>query len=198
MRKIVTGLFMSLDGVVEAPFTWASAYFSDEMFEWIGAGLPQADAILLGRRTYLEFAQIWPAQGSSVPMADFLNTTHKYVVSSTLDALEWGPAALVRGDLASEITALKQQPGKNIQVPGSPTLVRWLLRHGLLDELSLGIAPVVAGPGMRLFEEITGPLPLQLAESGALSTGMLTVTYRPAPQPETQTDPAGGTGLWKG
>jgi dihydrofolate reductase len=200
MRKIVTGLFMSLDGVVEAPFSWASAYFSDEMFEWIGAGLPEADAILLGRRTYLEFAKMWPAQGSSVPMADFLNHTPKYVVSSTLDALEWGPAALVRGDLAREIKALKQQPGKNIQVPGSPTLVRWLLRTGLLDELSLGIAPIVVGPGMRLFEKITEPSPLQLAESGALSTGMLTVTYRPASPPDAQAGPShrSGTEPWKG
>ena len=190
MRKIITGLFMSLDGVVEAPFSWASAYFNDEMFNWIGAGLPGADAILLGRRTYLEFAGIWPSQGSSVPMADFLNNTPKYVVSSTLDALEWGPAALMRGDLVGEISALKQQPGKNIQVPGSPTLVRWLLRNGLLDELSLGIAPIVVGSGMRLFEETGEHLPLNLAESGALSTGMLTVTYPPAPAPDQPAAPS--------
>ncbi len=180
MRKIVTGLFMSLDGVVEAPSSWASPYFSDEVFEWIGAGLPKADAILLGRRTYLEFAEMWPSQGSRVPMAEFLNTTPKYIVSSTLDTLNWGPASLVRGDLASELGKLKQQPGKNIQIPGSPTLVRSLLRDGLIDELSLGIAPIVVGSGMRLFEEINEQVPLKLRESGSLSSGMLTVTYQPA------------------
>lgn|ERR1022692_426319 len=179
MRKIVTGLFMSLDGVVESPFSWASQYFNDEMFEWIGAGLPQADAILLGRRTYLEFAELWPSQGSSVPMADFLNNTPKYVVSSMLDTLDWGPSSLVRGDLAEEIRNLKQQPGKNIQIPGSPTLVRSLLCDGLLDELSIGIAPIVVGSGMRLFDEITEQVPLKVLESKTLDTGMLAVTYQP-------------------
>jgi dihydrofolate reductase len=149
------------------------------MFEWIGAGLPQADAILLGRRTYLEFAELWPSQGSSVPMADFLNNTPKYVVSSMLDTLDWGPSSLVRGDLAEEIRNLKQQPGKNIQIPGSPTLVRSLLCDGLLDELSIGIAPIVVGSGMRLFDEITEQVPLKVLESKTLDTGMLAVTYQP-------------------
>ena len=75
MRKVVTGLFMSLDGVVEAPSTWGGPYFNDELFDWIAAGLPQADAILLGRRTYLEFAELWPSQGSTTPMAAFLKCT---------------------------------------------------------------------------------------------------------------------------
>jgi dihydrofolate reductase len=180
MRKIVTGLFMSLDGVVESPSEWAAPYMNDEMFEWIGAGLPQADAILLGRRTYLEFAELWPSQGSSVPMAEFLNNTPKYVVSSTLDTLDWGPSSLVRGDLAEELEKLKRQPGKNIQIPGSPTLVRSLVRDGLLDEVSLGVAPVVVGSGMRLFEEISQQVPLKLLESRVLSTGVLAVTYQPS------------------
>jgi dihydrofolate reductase len=180
MRKIVTGLFMSLDGVVESPGSWASPYMNGEIFEWIGAGLPSADAILLGRCTYLEFAALWPSQGSSVPMAAFLNDTHKYVVSSTLDALEWGPSSLISSDLAGDLEELKRQPGGNIQIPGSPTLARSLLRDGLLDELSLGIMPVVVGSGMRLFEDITEPLALTLAECKALSTGVLAVTYRRA------------------
>jgi dihydrofolate reductase len=180
MRKIVTGLFMSLDGVVESPFSWATPYFNDEMFDVIRAGIAQADAILLGRRTYLEFAELWPSQDSSVPMADFLNNTPKFVVSSTLDTLDWGPASLVRGNVADEIGKLKQQPGKNIQIPGSPTLVRSLLRHGLLDDLTLGIAPLVVGTGMRLFDESTERLPLKLAETRTYPTGLLDVTYQPA------------------
>jgi dihydrofolate reductase len=180
MRKVSTGLFMSLDGVVESPESWAGPYFDDELFEWIGAGLPLADAILLGRRTYLEFAEQWPDRGSSTPMGAFLNNTPKHVVSSTLDALDWGPASLVRGDLAEELGKLKQQPGKNIQIPGSPTLVRSLLRAGLLDELALGVVPIVVGSGMRLFDEITDQVPLELVESRTLSTGVLALTYRPA------------------
>jgi dihydrofolate reductase len=180
MRKVVTGLFMSLDGVAEAPSSWGAPYLGEELFGWIGTGLPEADAILLGRRTYLEFAELWPSQGSSSPMAEFLNSTPKYVVSRTLDRLDWGPADLVQGDLGEELRALNQQPGKNIQIPGSPTLVRSLLRDGLLDELSLAICPLVVGAGMRLFDEDSEQVPLALADSKALASGVLAVTYRPS------------------
>jgi dihydrofolate reductase len=178
MRKIVSGLFMSLDGVVESPSSWASPYFDDELFGWMAAGLPQADAIVLGRRTYLEFAELWPDQGSSLPMARFLNDTPKYVVSSTLETLEWGPATRVRGELAAQLEALQQQPGRNIQIPGSPMLVRSLMSDGLLDELSLAICPLVVGSGTRLFEEIAAQVPLQLVDFRALSSGVLAVTYQ--------------------
>jgi len=181
MRKIVAGLLISLDGVVESPNEWGfSQYFNDEMSEGIAAGVAQADAVLLGRHTYLEFAELWPNQGSDVLMADFLNSSPKYVVSSTLDALEWANSSLVSGDLAEELTKLKQQPGKNILIPGSPTLVRSLLRDGLLDELSLNICPVVVGSGMRLFDEMTDQVRLNLVESTTLRTGVLGVTYQPA------------------
>ena len=180
MRKIVTGLAISLDGVVESPANWGFRFLNEEMNELIAAGIAQADAILLGRRTYLEFAELWPKQGSEVPMADFLNNTPKYIVSSTLDTLDWGPATLLGGDLAGAITQLKGQPGKNIQVPGSPTLVRWLLRNGLLDELALMVCPVVVGSGMHLFDELNGQREFELVQSAPLSTGALAVTYRPA------------------
>ncbi|HUA46514.1 MAG TPA: dihydrofolate reductase family protein [Solirubrobacteraceae bacterium] len=180
MRKLATGLFMSLDGVVESPSSWSGPYFDEELFEWINAGLPQADAILLGRRTYLEFAELWPAQENATPMAAFLNETPKYVVSSELVPLEWGPASLVRGDLTAEVDRLKRRAGRNIQVPGSPRLVSSLLREGLLDEFSLAVAPVVVGHGLRLFDEIGGPVPLKLADSRTMASGVLALTYQPA------------------
>jgi dihydrofolate reductase len=195
MRKIVAGLFMSLDGVVEYPEHWGFQYFDEEMTNRIVEGIEQADAVLIGRRTYLEFAEMWPSQGSEVPMSDFLNKSHKYVVSSSLDELDWGPASLVKGDLADELTKLKQQPGKNIQIPGSPTLVRSLLQRGMLDELTLNICPVVVGPGLRLFEDVTGQLPLDLVQSAALSTGVINATYQPtraqqaSPEPSVETFP---------
>ena len=136
MRTIAAGLFISLDGVVESPGQWGFQFMNDEMSQGIAAGISQADTVLLGRRTYLEFAQLWPGQGSDVLMADFLNQSPKYVVSSTLEELSWQPAVLVKGDLIAELTRLKQQPGRNIQVPGSPSLVRYLLVKGLLDVLS--------------------------------------------------------------
>lgn len=184
MRKIVAGLLMSLDGVVESPNEWGfSHYFNDEMREGISAGIEQADAVLLGRRTYLEFAELWPNQGSDVLMADFLNNSPKYVVSATLDKLEWANSTLVHGDLAEELAKLKAQSGKNIMIPGSPTLVRSLLRGGLLDELNLNVCPVLVGSGMRLFEGITDPVRLKLVGSKTLSTGVLGVTYQPGSAP---------------
>lgn len=180
MRKIVAGLFISLDGVVEAPDRWRSRHFTTEMADALTVGVEEADAILLGRRLYQEFAAYWPQQGSEVTMADFFNLTPKYVVSPTLDTpLEWANSRLVTGDLAEALTKLKEQPGKNIQVPGSPTLVRSLLREGLLDELSLWIFPVVVGSGMRLFDGTTGDVELELVGSRTFSSGVLSATYRP-------------------
>jgi dihydrofolate reductase len=175
MRKVRAGLFISLDGVAESPSKWAYRHFDDEAMGAINEGLPRADAILLGRRTYLEFAELWP--GREGPMADFLNNTPKHVVSSTLQELEWGPARLVTGGLAEEVAELKRQPGKDIQVPGSPRLVASLLREGLLDELSLMIAPAVVGSGGRLFDEIGGRIALELVDSRALGS-VLSLTYR--------------------
>jgi dihydrofolate reductase len=176
MRKLVAGLMMSLDGVVESPENWARPYFNGEMQELIDAGVAQADAILLGRRTYLEFAELWPNQDSEVPLADFMNETPKYVVSSTLETHEWGPSSLVRRDLAQEVGRLKRQAGKNIQQPQAGGS---LLRDRLLDQLSLMLVPIVVGSGMRLFDDMTDQGALELVESRALSTGMLSVRYRP-------------------
>src|SRR5512134_1111188 len=86
MRNLVASLFTTLDGVVEAPKKWQFRYFDDELGEVIGAAAEKSDAILLGRRTYEEFAAFWPSQGSDVPMADYLNKTPKHVVSTTLDS----------------------------------------------------------------------------------------------------------------
>jgi dihydrofolate reductase len=179
MRKVVAGLAISLDGVVEAPSGRGWMLYNDEMGEMIGAGIAQADAILLGRRTYLEFAGLWPTLGSDVPMADFMNNTPKYIVSSTLHSLEWANSILVTGDLAEQVRKLKAQPGKNIQIPGSPRLVRSLLRDGLLDELALMVHPIVLGSGMRLFDEVTEQIGLRLLDSRTLSTGVVSVTYQP-------------------
>ena len=179
MRKIVAGLFMSLDGVVESPEQWAYQYATSQTWDDIAAGIAQADAVLLGQRTYRQFARLWPGQHSDTPMAAFLNTTHKYVVSATLITLDWGPASLITGDLAAALAELKRQPGQNILIPGSPTLVRSLLAGGLLDELSLTICPVVMGPGMRLLQDMTDRVPLTLAQVKTFSTGALGVTYQP-------------------
>jgi dihydrofolate reductase len=180
MRKTVGGLFISLDGVVESPEKWHLRYFNDEMGEIVSAAAAQSDAILLGRRTYQEFADFWPTQGGEDPMADYMNNTPKHVVSTTLDTLEWANSSLVKGDVAEGISELKERPGMNIQIIGSPTLVRSLLRDGLLDELSLLVHPIVVGSGKRLFEEGSNGTALELIDSRRLGTGVVSLTYGPA------------------
>jgi dihydrofolate reductase len=179
MRKIVAGLFISLDGVVEAPHTWHFPYFDDDMGADVGASMAAADTMLLGRRTYEEFASYWPNQSSDVPPADYMNNTPKVVVSTTLKSLEWQNSTLISGNVVEEITRLKQGPGKNIGVTGSGTLVRSLLRDRLLDELHLLVHPIVVGSGKRLFEEGMGQVPLKLVESKTYGTGVLSLTYVP-------------------
>jgi dihydrofolate reductase len=114
MRRITAGLFITVDGVVESPDQWQEGYFNEEMGEAVGAGMAASDTMLLGRRTYEEFAGYWP-HNPEADGADYMNNTPKLVVSTTLDTLAWQPATLIRGNLAEELTKLKQQPGKDIQ-----------------------------------------------------------------------------------
>jgi dihydrofolate reductase len=180
MRTITAGLFMSLDGVVESPETWHFPYFNDEMGQAVASQMAGADTMLLGRRTYQEFAGYWPNQGDEVPMAAVINGTQKLVASTTLQSVEWQNSSLIEGDVAAELRRLKEQPGKNIAVTGSVTLVRSLLRAGVLDELHLLVHPIVLGHGTRLFEDASDPLMLKLIHSQTFRTGVLSLTYAPA------------------
>jgi dihydrofolate reductase len=180
MRKTVAGVLMTLDGVVESPEKWQPRYFDAEMGEIVAAAAAQSDVMLLGRRTYEEFAAFWPTQGSALPTAGYMNDTPKLVVSTTLKELDWSNSSLVSGDIAETVEALKRQPGKNIQIYGSPTLVRSLLRDGLLDELDLLVHPLVVGGGKRLFENGGYGTALSLASSRTLGTGVMALTYVPA------------------
>jgi dihydrofolate reductase len=181
MRKVTAGLFVSLDGVVESPEKWQLPYFNDEMGEAIGTAMAEADAMLLGRVTYQEFASYWPGVSSEdQPFADHMNNTPKFVVSTTLEEpLEWQNSTLIQENVAEEIAKLKQQPGKNIGITGSATLVRSLLRDGLLDELGLLVHPIVVGSGRPLFEEGGDQKELKLVDSKAFSTGVVYLTYQP-------------------
>ena len=180
MRKVVAALAVSLDGVVESPERWQRRYFDPEMAEIIWEAAERSDAMLLGRRTYEELAEFWPRQRNGLPMSDYMNRTPKHVVSTTLDTFDWENSSLVTGDVREQVAELKRQPGKNIQVNGSPTLVRFLLREGLLDDLVLLVHPVVVGSGRRLFENGDSTTELRLVESRILASGVLSLTYAPA------------------
>jgi len=179
MRKIVSGLFISLDGVIEAPNDWTGPWFNPELGQAVGSFIAAQDAMLLGRVSYDEFAAFWPQQTGD--MADSMNGTAKYVVSGTLKSAEWQNSTLIPAASAiAEIAELKQRPGKNIGMTGSATLVSSLLREGLLDELHLFVFPVVLGSGKRLFAAPGDKLPLKLINSATFDTGVLHLTYTKA------------------
>jgi dihydrofolate reductase len=184
MRKVVASELMSLDGVMESPEEWHFPYFNDEMGTEIGAAMATADAMLLGRVTYQEFAAFWPSQNSESSedqeFADYMNNTPKFVVSTTVEEpLEWNNSSLIKENVAEEITRLKQQPGGDISITGSGTLVRSLLAEDLLDELRLMVHPIVVGSGKHLFEEGGDQKALKLVDSKTFGTGVLYLTYQP-------------------
>jgi dihydrofolate reductase len=183
MRKINAWLFVTLDGVIEAPEKWVMA--DDDMFGAIEADYATSDALLLGRRTYETFAASWPERGSEVPNADWMNNTPKYVASTTLESPEWNNTTVIEGDVAEAVTRLKLEDGKDILVNGSGALVRTLMRDHLLDELRLFVHPVVVGHGRRLFDDESDPVELTLTDSHAYKNGVISLTYKPTGASDT-------------
>ena len=181
MRKVVAAEFLSLDGVMESPDKWHFPYFNEEMGQAVGEGFASADAMLMGRVNYEEWAAFWPGQDPQEnPFAAQMNSMQKYVVSTTLqEPLGWQNSTLIGENVADEVANLKQGEGGDIVISGSGALVRSLLQLGLLDELKLMIHPILVGGGKRLFEEGEKQTKLELVDSRTFSTGVLYVTYRP-------------------
>jgi dihydrofolate reductase len=177
---------MTLDGVVEAPEKWSFPFWSEETGKFKLDELRATDALLLGRVTYEGFAAAWPGQKDPDGFADRFNSMPKYVASKTLKRLEWNNSHLIKGELAAKVSKLKQQPGGDIVIHGSPTLIRSLLPHNLIDEYRLLVYPLVRGQGKRLFDEAS-QANLKLAESQTFSKGVVKLVYRPAPKREAAT-----------
>lgn len=180
MRRIKSYFFISLDGVVESPDKWHFPYFDEEMGAAVGAGFAGADALLMGRVLYEEWAAYWPEHADQ-PFGDVMNSIRKYVVSNTLQTTEWQNAELVGGDVAQTLTDIKAGDGGDITVSGSATTVRWLLREGLLDELNLLVHPIVVGGGLaRLFPPDEATARVELLSAQTLNSGVLNLSYAPA------------------
>jgi dihydrofolate reductase len=177
MRKVISYLLFSLDGVAQSPDRWVGD-FDAELAAHLEALIASQDAVLLGRTTYQEWAAYWPTS-SHEPFASFINSTPKYVASTTLTQLTWQNAMLIKGSPADQIARLKSRPGRDIGVHGSPRLVRSLLRDDLIDELRLAVSPVIAGTGQRLFDGHGPVRRMQLAEAQPTSTGAILLTYYP-------------------
>jgi dihydrofolate reductase len=174
MGAIKSGIFISLDGVVEEPTSWHFPYFNDEMGAAVGELMAGNDAMLIGRKTYDEFAGFWPDADPGDPTTAQMNDTRKYVVSTTLSQPTWQNCTVISGDVKSELVELKKN--QQLGTTGSATLVRWLLEEGLIDELHLLVHPLVVGKGRRLFAD-GGQIPLQLLASTTFSTGVVHLVY---------------------
>lgn len=175
MRTLVVSEFVSLDGVMEEP-GWTFPYWNDEIARFKGEETNAADALLLGRVTYQGFAAAWPE--SEDEGAPYFNSVRKYVVSGTLDKVEWNNSRLIKGNLVEEIVKLKQQEGRDIVVYGSAMLVQTLMRHDLVDRYRLLIYPLVLGKGKRLFAEGTTAA-LNLVEAQSFISGVTALIYEP-------------------
>lgn len=181
MRKVVAGLFISMDGVTESPDQWQFDVFDEDMGAALQEHIDATDTILLGRQTYQEWSNYWPTS-TDEPFATHINTTPKVVFSTTLDSVSWGefePPMLIRDNVAEAIARLKAQPGKMISVTGSPTLVHSLIQSDLLDELILMIHPVIAGHGKRLFHDGDALKRMRLVGSKITGSGVALLTYQP-------------------
>jgi dihydrofolate reductase len=188
MRRIVVTEFISLDGVIEDPGGaegtehggWSFKFNDPDGMKYKLDETMEHDALLLGRVTYEGFAAAWPGMTDEVGFADKMNSMPKYVVSSTLERADWNNSTVLRGDLAEEVRALKEQPGGDILVAGSASLVRGLIAHDLIDEYRLMVFPIVLGGGKRLFDGATGAPVLKLADVRQLGSGTLILTYHRA------------------
>jgi dihydrofolate reductase len=193
MSKLVVLNNLTLDGVMQAPGRpdedlrggfehggWALPYNDAVMGRVMAQGMANAGPLLLGRRTYLDFASFWPNQKDN-PFTEVLNNTQKYVASTTLtEPLPWRNSTLLAGDVAQAVARLKAQPGNDIVVLGSGELVRSLLPHNLIDEYILLIHPLILGSGRRLFPVAGRGATLRLVDSVPTTTGVIIATYQAA------------------
>jgi dihydrofolate reductase len=193
MRRIVAVEHLTLDGVMQAPGRadedrrggfehggWSAPNQDAVMMQAMGEGMAQAGSLLFGRRTYEDFAAVWPGRKGN-PFTEVLDRTRKYVASRTLrDPLPWSNSTLLAGEAAQTVARLKAEPGADLVVLGSGDLLQTLMRHGLVDDYVLQIHPLVLGRGRRLFEDRARHAALRLVKTVTTTKGVVIATYQPA------------------
>ena len=181
--KLVVTEYISLDGVIEDPM-WIGPYFDDDFLKFKFDELFAADALLMGRATYDYFAPVWV---TDMPVEDapgqegFAERTEnipKHIVTTTLASVPWNNARLIRENIVPSIANLRQQPGRDLLVAGSGTLVQTLMQHNLVDEYRFLVYPVIVGKGQRFFQS-SNTANLSLIESKSFNTGVVSLIYHP-------------------
>src|SRR5579864_1505297 len=178
MRLVATE-YMSLDGVFEEPGHWSFPFFDEQAAAFKFAELEETDALLLGRKTYDGFAAAWPTMEGTGEFGVKMNTMPKYVVSSTLDRVDWPGSKLIQGDVMEEVRKLKRQPGQDLLLSGSAQLFNALMRENMIDLYRIMLFPVVLGKGKRLFEAGAEQRNLDLKETRQFSKGVTILEYEP-------------------
>ena len=190
--RLTATTFLTLDGVMQAPGGpeedpsdgfehggWSFPYADEDFGRLVTGWFAEADAFLLGRRTYEIFAAFWPlVADAGDPVASPLNHLPKYVATRTLHEATWAGTKLLSGDVVEEVRRLKDLPGRELQVHGSGGLLQTLMANDLVDEYRLFVYPVVVGSGRRLFRDGAPPRSLELVESTTTSTGVVVADYR--------------------
>jgi len=188
MRKVVVFLHASLDGIVEGPngvmdIQWIA--YDDDLAKHSEEVLSTVDTVLWGRGTYLGMQQYWTSVPSNpsasqheIEHAKWIDATSKVVFSTTLEKAEWNNSRLVKGDVEEEIVKLKQQPGKDMIVLGSPRFAHYLMQLGLVDEYKISISPVILGSGLPLFKDIKEKIDLKLTQNKTFDSGVLSLVYQ--------------------
>jgi dihydrofolate reductase len=184
--------FVTLDGVMQSLGSrdedreggfeyggWAAPYGDEVLGKKAGEGLAATNAYLFGRKTYEKMAAHWPHEPDDNPIAAHLNSTPKYVVTSTLTSLDWAGSQALDGDLVDSVNNLKTQGDGTIAVLGSGVLVQALIENDLVDEYRLFVHPLVLGTGKRLFRQTPRPLPMRLIDCTPTTTGVLLLSYQP-------------------
>ncbi len=193
MRKLIVSEYLTLDGVMQAPGLpdedlsggfehggWQVPLMDEEAGSAITEGLTATGGMLLGRVTYEIFAGYWPNAPADDALAQTINSLPKYGVSTTLEEpLPWNNSHLINGDVAKEVTKLKEEPGKDLRVIGSGELVQTLMEHDLVDEYDFMIYGIVLGSGKRLFRDGGPKIHLRLLDGETSKTGVLMVSYEP-------------------
>jgi dihydrofolate reductase len=177
VSKLIVSEFVSLDGVMEEP-KWTFPYWNDEIGKFKFAELFASGALLLGRVTYQGFAAAWPSRTDEQGYADRMNNLPKHVVSTTLETVEWNNSKLIKTNVVAEVSQLKRQPGEDLLLFGSDTLVQTLIQHDLVDQYNLLVYPVVLGTGKRLFGD-GSKVALKLIETQSFSSGVVLLRYQP-------------------
>jgi len=194
MSKVILFVSVTVDGVMQAPGRpdedrrggfqyggWAIPYADSVLGSVAGQSMSTSGALLLGRRTYEDFYAVWPNRPKPNPFTDVLNNTMKYVASTTLkEPLPWMNSTLLRGDAATAVARLRDQPGQDVVVLGSGELAQSLMRRNLVDIYVLLVHPLVLGTGLRLFREDGPKIVLRLVDSKTTTTGVVIATYHPA------------------